>query len=150
LDCKEILVGTGEIADRDDLSLQIGEFVHARISAGQNAQAATRVPEAILTSNPCSSGFSQRNTMPIPASVLARSDGLQKLIGRPVVINQLDIKILLLKEAIVNRHRNRHIANRIDSPRKFQFPRRPREHGFGRRFASRGLRPVLGHLGYAG
>ena len=28
------------------------------------------VPAAILTSNPCSSGFSQRNAMPTPASLL--------------------------------------------------------------------------------
>ena len=40
LDREEVLVRAGEIADRDDLALEIGELVDVGIGARQNAHAA--------------------------------------------------------------------------------------------------------------
>ena len=85
------------------------------------------VPAAILTSNPCSSGFSQRSAMPRPASRLAGRDRLQQLVGRTAVIDQLDVEIVLLEESVIDRDRQRRETDRAGVPGQFQLPRRAGE-----------------------
>ena len=70
LDREKVLVGATEIADADDLALEIGELVEPELARDRTRMQPPWVPAAILTSNPCSSGFSQRSAMPRPASDL--------------------------------------------------------------------------------
>ena len=120
----------------------------ASLSTPELARVSTRmqppwVPAAILTSNPCSSGLSQRSAMPSPASRLAGRDRFQQLVGRAAVVDQFDVEIVLLEESVVDRDRQRREADRAGIPRQFQFARRARQgRRVGRCLADRELREV--------
>ena len=58
---------------------------------------------------------------------LAGRDGLQQLVGRARVVDQLDVEIVLFEEALIDRHRDRRQADRTGIPGQFQLARRPRE-----------------------
>jgi len=47
---------------------------------------------------------------------LARGDGFQQLIGRTAVIDQFDVEIVLLEEAVIDRDRKRREAHRAGIP----------------------------------
>ena len=76
---------------------------------------------------------------------LAGRDRLQQLIGRAAVVDQFDVEIVLLEEAVIDRDRQRREADRAGIPRQFQFARRARQRRrVGRGLADREFREVDG------
>ena len=59
-----------------------------------------------------------------PRIGLAGRDRLQQLVRRAAVIDQFDVEIVLLENAVIDRNRQRREADRAGVPGQFQFPRR--------------------------
>ena len=55
----------------------------------------------------------------------AGRDGLQQLVGGAAVVDEFDVEVMLLEEAVVDRDWHRREADRAGIPRKLQFARRP-------------------------
>lgn len=135
LDQEEILIRTGEIADRDDLALEIGELVDARIRARQHPHAAAMGAGGDLDVEALLKGLQ-------PAQRHAET-GIEELIGRAGVVDELDIEILLLEEAVIDGHGQRRQADRTCIPRQLQFARgTSQRRRAGRRLAQREFREV--------
>ena len=124
LDREEVLVGTGEIADRDDLALEIRELVDAGIDAGQHAHAAAMGAGRDLDVKSLLQRLEPAQRHAEPGVALAGRDGLQQLIGRAAVVDEFDVEILLLEETVVDGDRHRRKAHRAGVPGEFQLARR--------------------------
>ena len=124
LDREEVLVGPGEIADCDDLALEIGELFDAGTGTRQHAHAAAMGARRDLDVKPLLQRFQPAQRHPEPGIALAGGDRFQELVGRAAVIDEFDVEIVLLEKAVLDRNRNRREANRAGIPREFQFARR--------------------------
>ena len=143
LDREEVLVGSGEIADGDDLALEIGELVDAGIGARQHAHAAAMRARRDLDVKALLERLEPAQRHAEPGIALAGGDRLQQLVGRAAVVDEFDVEILLLEEAVLDRDRNRREADRAGVPRKLQFARRACERRrIRRRPADRKFREV--------
>ena len=76
---------------------------------------------------------------------LAGGDGFKQLVGRTAVVDELDVEILLLEEAVVDRDRHRRKAHGAGVPRQLQLARRARQRcRIRRRPADREFREIDG------
>jgi hypothetical protein len=124
LDREEILVGSGEVADGDDLALEIGELVDSGTGTCQHAHAAAMGARRDLDVKPLLQWLQPAQRHPEPGIALAGGDRFQQLVGRAAVVDEFDVEIVLLEKAVLDRDRNRRKANRAGIPREFQFARR--------------------------
>ena len=100
LDREEILVGSGEIADGDDLALEIGELVDAGIGARQHPHAAAMGARGDLDVKALLQRLQPAQRHAEPGIALAGGDRFQQLVGRTAVIDEFDVEIVLLEKAV--------------------------------------------------
>jgi hypothetical protein len=127
LDREEILVRPAEIADRNDLALEIRQLVDARIGAREHAHAAAVGSGRDLDVESLLQRLQPAQRHAETSVSLAGGDRFQQLIGRTAVVDQLDIQILLLEKAVIDGDGERRKADRAGVPGQFQLARRPRE-----------------------
>src|SRR5260221_9208903 len=143
LDREEILVRSCEVADRDDLALEVGKLVDARIRARQNAHAATMGSSGDLDVKALLDRFQPAQCHAEPGICLASRDSFQELICRSTVVHQLDVQVLLLEKAVVDGDGKRREADCAGVPGQFQFSRRAgRRWRIGGGLADRELREI--------
>ena len=143
LDREEVLVRSAEIADPHDLALEVGELVEPRIRARQNAHAAAMGARRNLDVKSLLQRLQPAQRHAEARIRLAGRNRLQQLVGRTAVIDQLDIEIVLLENAVVDRNRQRRETDRAGVPGQFQLPwRAGKRRGVGSRLADRELREV--------
>jgi len=129
LDREEILVRSGQIADRDDLALEIGELLHAGIGACQHAHAAAMRARGDLDVEALLQRLEPAQRHPESGVALAGRDGLQQLVGRAAIIDEFHIQILLLEESVVDGDRDRRQAYGARIPREPQLARSAGQRG---------------------
>src|SRR5258707_1849676 len=143
LDREKILVRSCEVADRDDLALEVGKLVDARIRARRNAHAATMGSSGDLDVRALLERFQPAQWHAEPGICLASRDSFQELICRSTVVHQLDVQVLLLEKAVVDGDGKRREADCAGVPGQFQFSRRAgRRRRIGGGLADRELREI--------
>lgn len=120
---KKFLSGPA-IADRDASALEIGELGHAGFGAAQHAHAATMGAGGDLDVKALLQWFQPAQRHAETGIALSGGDRFEQLVGRAGIVDELDIKILLLEKAVLDRDRQRRKADRAGIPRQFQLARR--------------------------
>ena len=116
MDREEVLVGAAEIADCDDLALEIGELGDAGVGARQDAHAAAMGAGGDLDVKALLQRLQPAQSHAEPGIAFPRRDRLEQLVGRAGIVDELDVEIVLLEEAVLDGDRHRREAHRAGVP----------------------------------